>query len=80
MSERLRQMVRTARIRAGRNGRVKIAQESGLSVSTLVAVERDGHVPLAQNTYKLAKACGLEDAAALRFADECAAEKAKKAS
>lgn len=67
MSERLLELVDGFIIRAGRNGVESLAMKAGVSASMIREV-REGHVPLPQNIYRLALACGCSDEEALAMA------------
>lgn len=75
MSKRLQQMIREYLLKAGDNGWAKLSVASGLSVSTLMHIEKGGYPPpLAKTVRKLALACGFTEEGALHLMRECASE------
>lgn len=78
MSERLKDMVETYLIRAGKNGAFKLASEANVSVRLVYNVKNEGHVPKPEIAHRLAKACGATEEDALRIAKGCSSE-AKRA-
>jgi transcriptional regulator with XRE-family HTH domain len=68
--ERVQKMVLDEVIRLGAQGYEKLAAKAEISVSTLRAIARDGHMPSAQTIHQLALACGLSGDAALELTKE----------
>lgn len=78
-SEQLRGMVRDARIKLGKNGRRTLAKKAKCSPSTLISIERDGHIPLPEMLYQIALACDRTEDEALSLAREASGLRAMKA-
>lgn len=77
MSERLIRIVNDALIRKGME---ELVAGSGLSKQTIHEIAEAARVPRRRNAFKLALACGLNEADALALARECIpAKKATKA-
>lgn len=75
MSERLRQLLTAALIK---QGMAHVSRESGLHENTVRALANGESRPRPNTVYKLAKACGLDEAEALKLAEECSAERPKR--
>lgn len=70
-------MIQKYLIKAGRNGMAQLSIDSGLSISTLRKT-LSGHIPLGDNTYRLALACGCTEEEALNLAKECPSKTARE--
>jgi transcriptional regulator with XRE-family HTH domain len=63
----LKDRVEEALIKAGKNGKTRLAAEAGLSTETIRRVV-EGHSPTPKTAYALAKACGCTDEEAFSLA------------
>lgn len=74
----LQRLVSKTIMRLGKNGKEKLALSADLSVSTIVNILNNSHIPLPQTAYALAKACECDDDEALKISEECASLRAKE--
>ncbi len=62
---KLRDVLKTALIKKGKNAKARIAIDAGVSISTLTDVEKNGHVPKPATSYAIALACDCSEQEAL---------------
>lgn len=77
MNERLKNLIETYMIRAGKNAALKLAGEAGCGVRMIYAIKNEGRVPKPAVTYRIVKACGVTEDEALRMSQESASTPAR---